>query len=626
MAEQTAIEKLIIRRGVSKKLAMWVGLAGVLVGLSLLIILLPLERRAMGQAASDQVGLLAGTLVTSYIDIDEANGRHPERVVRRFGDSENVLVAEVLNKEGVVVQSSNANSIGQERTLPKEVRSVEIRNEEIHVTTKMPWTRQCIGCHQSTTGPVGAIHIAVSRKQTLESLERFHLAGGFGILLGFLALTALLIYATDKIVSRPVFRLARVMQKASQGDFLVRARHTSDDELGALVRVFNSMLKNITSLKATEIEREADLRQAREELTLKAQLEETNHALERRVRAQSLLMEAAHRLSSTLDKEALLSRLDQIVVETFGVKDSAIFLVELNDEGEAVLRPSRTSGATVGVLVDDIELGVGITGWVAETGAPYRITDIASTDGRFGAERDVLQQGTTLAIPMLHKGRVLGVMSYFSKDRDAYDDDDIELLQALASQAAMAVVNAELHEKTVELSVTDPLTGLMNRRALEKRLEIELIRARRFSMPLSVLMIDVDHFKAYNDRMGHLLGDRALVKIADSLNGTVRKVDGVARFGGEEFAVFLPRTDLRSAIDVAEKLRLSIEEIQLPGAESQPFGFLSVSIGISVYPEDMPPALDDPPGTVLMNLADKALYVAKQDGRNRHKTGRDIPK
>jgi diguanylate cyclase (GGDEF)-like protein len=293
-----------------------------------------------------------------------------------------------------------------------------------------------------------------------------------------------------------------------------------------------------------------------------------------------------------------MERLADLIEKRLGASDYAIFLVQEGPEHEPVLRLERQMPERPPTDADDdVGVGEGPVGLVAETGAPHR-------------EQDVL------CIPMLHKGRVVGVLRFHEQDKDAFDDDQIELLQALGAQAAMAVVNADLYEATVELSVTDPLTSLMNRRAMNRRLEIEVTRAQRFRLPLAVLMIDVDHFKQYNDRMGHLLGDETLKAVARTLEGSVRRVDAVARYGGEEFCVILPRTDEVAARDVAEKLRQNMEELEVPGARNQPLGHMSVSVGFAIYPDDLPAALSAPATEVLLDTADRAVYEAKHGGRN----------
>jgi diguanylate cyclase (GGDEF)-like protein len=190
---------------------------------------------------------------------------------------------------------------------------------------------------------------------------------------------------------------------------------------------------------------------------------------------------------------------------------------------------------------------------------------------------------------------------------NAFPSDDIKLLASIANQAAMAIVNARLYRETVELSLTDPLTGTANRRHLFQQLEMELSRAQRFGNELSVFMIDIDHFKLYNDRHGHPAGDEVLKSIGRTLLGTVRKIDTVARYGGEEFAVLLPQIRRQEALLVGEKLRRAVSQLAFPAAA----GRITVSIGLAHFPID---ALS---GRDLISRADEALYAAKNGGRNR---------
>jgi diguanylate cyclase (GGDEF)-like protein len=622
-----------IRRRIGKKLAMWVGASALALGAILLMILLPAERSAVEKTAADQVGLLAEAVAASFAVVDErARTHHADVVIAQVAAAPNVAYVDVLDHRGAVKQSSRSENVGIVRKVPSRLRDVRIDDELLVVSTTLPWTQGCVGCHDAASDPVGVVEVTVSRRAALASLERFHMLGGLGVLALFAALVVVVLVLTERFVSRPIFALARVMSKAERGDFFVRGRHFADDELGALVRTFNSMLKNIVALKATEIEREEDLRRAQEELSLKAQLQETadqlkdtNHALEKRVKAQEVLMEAAHRLGSTLDHDAVLDRLTDIVAIKLAHPDFAIFIVQESD-GDALLHVVRASGITdtPRFRAATFAIGHGITGLVAETGAPLSISDARATE-HTGIEMDLLEKnGSLLSIPMLHKGRVVGVIDFFHEECGAFADEDAVLLQALAAQAAMAVVNADLYEKTLELSVTDALTGLMNRRALETRLAHEVLRAQRFSMPLCVLMIDVDHFKTYNDRMGHLLGDEALKAVASTLEKSVRKVDAVARFGGEEFCVFLPRTDQAAGLDVAEKLRVQMHTIDVPGAETQPMGHLSISVGLAVFPNDMPAGVDGSLAKVLLDRADRAVYEAKRHGRDRIMTAAQV--
>lgn len=168
-----------------------------------------------------------------------------------------------------------------------------------------------------------------------------------------------------------------------------------------------------------------------------------------------------------------------------------------------------------------------------------------------------------------------------------------------------------LHNQTQQLTLQDALTGLWNHRKLAPDFERELKSAKRNRCDASCLMIDIDHFKAYNDNNGHQAGDEALRSVAGILCGAVRETDFVYCYGGEEFCVLLPHTDKAAASVLAERIRSNVEEAQFEGEANQPSGRLTASIGVASYPCDAI-SKDN-----LISCADKSLYVAKNDGRNR---------
>ena len=162
------------------------------------------------------------------------------------------------------------------------------------------------------------------------------------------------------------------------------------------------------------------------------------------------------------------------------------------------------------------------------------------------------------------------------------------------------------------LALTDPLTGLYNRRSLTSQLRKEITRSRRYHHPLSLLFIDLDNFKRYNDERGHQQGDAALVALARLLRKEVRATDTVARYGGEEFIILLSETDRTHAYALAEHLRKSVEaQLATPTSEAGGAGGLTISIGLATFPSD---AYD---GLALLEEADRVLYTAKASGRNR---------
>jgi len=240
--------------------------------------------------------------------------------------------------------------------------------------------------------------------------------------------------------------------------------------------------------------------------------------------------------------------------------------------------------------------------------APQDIGD-PETDSRLTYDRNFLKQlgiRSGLIVPLVLRERVLGVL--FLQDcvepRD-WSIDDISLLGSLADNLSVAIENAELHQEIARQAVTDGLTGVANRRSFNDSFSREFERARRYSEPLSLVIIDLDFLKKINDTYGHKAGDDAIAGIGRLLKQSSRLSDVAARYGGEEFCLLLPNTELDMAEQLAERIRRKINEVHVEGP-----GTISASIGVASYPNHA----DDP--DLLFQKADAALYAAKQNGRN----------
>jgi len=249
---------------------------------------------------------------------------------------------------------------------------------------------------------------------------------------------------------------------------------------------------------------------------------------------------------------------------------------------------------------------------------------------------------STLYVPLLFKEQAIGCLELIEKERPRhFTGKQRKLLGTLAALAAVAITNARLYATVERLAITDGLTGLYNHRYFYERLVQELARARRYGLPLSLLMVDIDDFKSYNDAYGHRAGDQALRRLAGVLiDQTRQQVDLVARYGGEEFAIVLPCTDAQGAATLGQRLCCSVaggaptadgvdtasdstaaataaaERIR-HSVESEPFppgaaASITVSIGVASYPLHAGASDDD-----LVEVADRALYVAKSQGKNR---------
>ena len=238
-------------------------------------------------------------------------------------------------------------------------------------------------------------------------------------------------------------------------------------------------------------------------------------------------------------------------------------------------------------------------------------------------EEDFTQ--SIVAVPLLLSGKVNGMISAQSYQPDSYKDEDRELLEILAAHAAIALENAKLFSEMQEMADKDPLTGLMlNRRKFYELAEREFARAKRYPESLSVIMLDVDHFKNFNDQFGHKIGDLILKMAAEICIQNVRHVDIVGRHGGEEFIILFPSTNAKNAAEVAERIRRQIETSSLKDASQ----FLETVNGVLIAPETVHVTvsvgvaeLDDTYSSidVLVDHADRAMYLAKNEGRNQVK-------
>ena len=408
---------------------------------------------------------------------------------------------------------------------------------------------------------------------------------------------------------KPIQALWQVMGRAELGEFLVRAKVTSEDELGKLARSFNTMLARVTDMAVEGIETRQSIEQMEREIRMQDELKSLNHQLEAHIAEMELLLEVAKAVSGSLDLPEQLETLGRQICARMAIDEFSVLL--LDDTTHQLVIEAVAGNAPAGARGMRFRVGEGITGEVAAQGTTIYVPDVEK-DGRFlhyqGQRRST---GSFLSVPLRAKGRLVGVMNLSRPRVDAFTQQEVRLAEAMAAQAALSISNARLYHQTLELSYTDPLTGAANRRQLFLRLEQELSRSLRFGDELSILMIDLDQFKAINDRHGHPVGDGVLRGVALALRRNVRKVDLVSRYGGEEFCVLLPRISRAEAADVAEKLRRAVASGPMTATPAGEPLSCTISIGVAAYGVDA----TDPAG--LIEKADAALYQAKKDGRDR---------
>ena len=246
---------------------------------------------------------------------------------------------------------------------------------------------------------------------------------------------------------------------------------------------------------------------------------------------------------------------------------------------------------------------------MAESGKPI-ITVDTSTDPEWVS--DLPGSGwirSFIGAPIMRKEKLLGFINLDSATPNFFDTKYVSRLQTLADQAAIAIENAQLFEEMEKLAITDSLTGLYNRRYFFAYAENEIERSRRYNKHLSIIMMDIDHFKKINDSFGHQIGDQVLKEIADICLAILRKVDVMCRYGGEEFVVLLPETEVADAAHAAERMCTAISSLRLKTEK----GDVSVSVSIGVAEMEKSRSSFEK----LLAAADKALYSAKETGRNR---------
>jgi diguanylate cyclase (GGDEF)-like protein len=438
-----------------------------------------------------------------------------------------------------------------------------------------------------------------------------------GVVLGtLLALTfagMTIALAARHFLVKPIQSLQQVMARAELGEFLVRAKVASSDELGSLSRSFNTMLSRVTDMAIADLEARDSLEQMQRELTLQEELKQANAQLEAHVVEMELLLEVSKAVSGTIDLPEQLEILGQQLCTRFRVSEFSLLLMD--ETSQQLVVEAIAGNVPPAVRGMRLSPGEGVAGEVAQTGKRIYVPDIEQ-DARYvhpnGAKKDT---GSYLSLPLLAQGRVLGVLNLTRPLANAFSQQEIRLAEAVSAQAALSIANARLYQETLELSFTDSLTGVANRRQLFLRLDQELSRSVRFGDPLTVLMLDLDLFKQINDQHGHTVGDGVLRAVAAVLKRNLRKVDLLARYGGEEFCVLLPRAAKPEALEVAEKLRRAVAAASLPGPEKDKPLSVTISIGVASLGTD---AADS---AGLVEKADAALYEAKRLGRDRVAAG-----
>lgn len=348
------------------------------------------------------------------------------------------------------------------------------------------------------------------------------------------------------------------------------------------------------------------------EIALPLEVLRLRHELEQRVRFAEHLQSFGEQINTVNPGETYEAIL-RMSSDLLHAERSSLLLL---DEATNELSVKAAVGPRAEVARETrVRMGEGVAGSVLFEGRPLVVRDVESAGHTPAPEDRDYKTKSFISYPISVGGRKVGVLNVTDKaGGGTYDDIDLSLIESIAPQMALALDRAEWQEKAnlfQIMSITDPLTGLLNRRYLIERLAEELKRSKRQEFPMSFMMIDIDDFKLYNDRNGHQAGDLALEMTAQCLKSALRGADVASRYGGEEFCILLPQTTLEEATAIAERIRRRVLRMRFPHGKTQPLGAVTVSIGVSAFQQGQ-----ETPETII-EAADRALYLSKSRGKNR---------
>jgi diguanylate cyclase (GGDEF)-like protein len=336
------------------------------------------------------------------------------------------------------------------------------------------------------------------------------------------------------------------------------------------------------------------------------ELETTSARLESQLAMQHELMSLSTLLLSSLDQREVFVRITEMLKDIVDYDAMDIRLLD-DQTHELVCIYSRDKNAELNEQFR-ISLDQGLAGWVVRHDQAQLVNDMAHDPRGVhipGTGEEVPQ--ASIVVPLRVQGKVTGVLSLDRLGGRTFAEGDLEPVTLFANLAAIAIQNARTYEEMQRQAISDGLTGIHNYRHFQESLQAEVSRAERYGEHFCLLMMDLDHFKAVNDTIGHQKGDDVLRAVAGVLRSCSRESDYLARYGGEEFTMILPRTSLEEAVTLAERVRASVSQLD-PG---HPSLHVTVSIGVSAYPE----SAADADG--VLGAADAALLRAKTGGRNR---------
>lgn len=332
-------------------------------------------------------------------------------------------------------------------------------------------------------------------------------------------------------------------------------------------------------------------------------LEDLNAKLTDRIAEFFTLQQITNAIGTILNIDELIKYVNDVLLGVMGVKDSTIILFNKENDKLEVHTTNITDKNDFQLLtrnIDDVILKN-----VLKDGNILYDNNLQPDKFSFTNGRNVK---SLICVPIVLKNKSLGLILLEQDFENAFDENKIKMLIVIAHQIGMAMENADLYNQMQEFATTDNLTGAFNRLYFNRRLEEEFKAAQDGGYELSLAMLDIDHFKRFNDTYGHLFGDKVLKSICQTINGSIRDQDIMARFGGEEFVILFPNTSISEAYEIVENIRENIKHTTVN--ENEVCVSVTASLGLASFPQNASDTID------LIKNADDALYDAKNSGRN----------
>ncbi|MDP2853200.1 MAG: diguanylate cyclase [Smithellaceae bacterium] len=512
------------------------------------------------------VQLLRNPLTLSSTDLSTIQSR-----IQEIGKKVNLRIT-IVNRDGKVMADSEEDPSVMEnhnsRTEIIDARSSGI-GKSIRYSLTLKRDMLYVAMPLDDVKPLNTIIRVAIPMNGLNSIlyENYQIVGIAFVVISLLAILVG-IWIIRRIV-KPINEMAAIAQSIAEGDFSREIAIRSNDEVGKLAAAINQM----------------------------------NHELKGRFTELHILRRMSELLQASFTDEEAHKVITLFLSQLFPKDSGAIY----------IMTPSRN------LLEIQTEWGAKPPQekffephdcWALRRGQPYLAADDPLV---MKCQHNNDLQGISLCIPMMAQNEELGMIQMIfgsADDNHSRLEDKKQLAITIAAQIGLALANLKLRKTLQQLSIRDPLTSLFNRRYMEETLEREILRAVRNKSALGIIMIDIDHFKRYNDTYGHEMGDKILCNLASFLQQNVRSSDVVCRFGGEEFTVILPDADLEATRNRAEFVKKMFRESQQQQSR-QPMGIVEISLGVAVYPTHGSTIKE------ILKAADTALYRAKETGRNR---------